>query len=105
MLINRLVTKYCYDIWYLLFPRVQDGGNSLKAHLVTDSLQLNKLTTLMQRNLTGESFLTTRSFFHFFFSLSVWLIPSFYQTVISTHCALIAVNDLEDHEQEPQNKT
>lgn len=67
MLINRLVTKYCYDIWYLLFPRVQDGGNSLKAHLVTDSLQLNKLTTLMQRNLTGESFLTTRSFFSFLF--------------------------------------
>ena len=58
----------------------------------------------MQRNLTSESFITTRIFPYF--SLSVSLIPFFfYHTDISTLFTLITVNELEELEPEPQNKT
>ena len=40
-----------------------------------------------------------------YFSLSVSLTLLIYSTVISTHFALIAMNELEELEQEPRNKT
>ena len=93
MLINLLVTTYCYEVLFC-FRESKIAGNVQPSILWSISLQLNKLTTLTQRNLTDESLVTARIFLYFSLS-AVLLIPLFYHTVISTHFALIAVKNLK----------